>query len=505
MSFLDPGLFAVGLDGQVSIEFLGDGGSYHGELGLFSLKGMENLQLGSVEFIQESARRILSNSDAGYLAISDPTEGAKFSGNLGEGEKNDGGFLGEKSFALTPGEQFAFLLLPDGKIRELVDSPNQQKSAIFSLSTANSDKSVHFSQLGQGTAKGATFGVEDVLADQGSDWDYNDIIFQIKGATGKTSPIDALINSKKEWRNTELGKQLIDYAQQVSQFISLAAPFNTAYTVTSLGEVPGLPTPYVGLAFKADDPNTLFIGSTPQGENSQIFAIALKRDANNHIIGFTGTATLLADAPGLNGGLIDAGLDFGPENVLFYTTWNDNTVGQIKPGSSSPDKQIDLTSLGFAASSGGLTFVPQGFPGAGRLKITSYDTSNFYDTTVTADGTGTWNIAPASKSVALSGGTDAFVYVSAFMPEFKSDRSANAKGDRILMTEQDADKVAIYSIDENGDPISTTRQDFLTGIDGPIGAAIDPLTGDFFFSTYSFGDFNPHGFNQVVVVKNNLG
>jgi hypothetical protein len=147
MSFLNPGVFNVGLDGQVSIEFLADGGSYLGELGLFSLKGMENLQLGSVEFIQESARRILSNSDAGYLAISDSTEGAKFSGNLGEGEKNDGGFLGEKSFTMTAGEQLAFLLLPNGKIRELVDTPKPEKTAIFSISTANADNSVHFAQL----------------------------------------------------------------------------------------------------------------------------------------------------------------------------------------------------------------------------------------------------------------------------------------------------------------------------------------------------------------------
>jgi hypothetical protein len=495
MSFSDPGAFTVGLAGQVNIEFLADAGSYHGELGLFSLKGMENLQMGSAEFIQESARRILSNSNDGYLAISDSIEGAKFSGNLGESDKNDSKFLGDKNFAMTPGDQFAFLLLPNGKIREVIDnsSPSPDKISLFSIATANADKSVHFAQLGQGTAKGATFAVEDVLANQGSDWDYNDMIFQIKGATGKTAALDTFINSNKEWRHTELGKQLIDDAKQVSQFISLASPFDAAYTVTNFGELPGLPIPYVGLAFKADDPNTLFIGATPKGESSQIFSIALKRDANNHIIGFIGTATLLASAPGLNGGLNDAGLSFGPENVLFYTTWNDNTVGQIKPGSSNPDKQIELTSLGFQPSVGGLTFVPQGFPGAGRLKITSYDSGNFYDTTVSADGTGTWNIAPPSKSVKLSGGPDAFVYVSASRPKFSSDR--------ILIAEQDTNKVAVYNIDENGDPIPTTRQDFLTGIGGPIGAAIDPLTGDFFFSSYSFGEFNPYGFNQVVVVK----
>ncbi|MBD2339382.1 DUF4114 domain-containing protein [Calothrix sp. FACHB-156] len=494
-SALDSGTFTVGTDGKVSIEFLADAGSYHSELGIFSLQGMENLQPGSLEFIQESARRVLSNSNSGYLAISDAAEGAKFSGDLGESERNDGKFSGEKNFAMTAGDQFAFLLVPDGKIRELLDNPNsaKDKNPLVSIASANSDGSVHFAQLGQGTTKGGTFGVEDMLASQGADWDYNDFIFQIKGATGKTAPLETFIQSKKEWCNTQSAKELIEYAKQVSQFLTLAAPFNSSYTVASLGELPGLPTPYVGLAFKADDPNTLYIGSTPQGEKGEIFAIALKRDANNHIVGFTGSAKLLSSALGLNGGLNDAGLTFGPNNVLFYTTWNDNTVGQIKPGSSNPDKQVELTSLGYQPSVGGLTFVPQGFPGAGRLKITSYDTGNFYDTTVSADGTGTWNIAPTTKSVQITGGPDAFIYVSASMPKFTSDR--------ILVAEQDTDTVSAYNIDANGDPIPTTRQEFLTGIDGPIGAAIDPLTGDFFFSTYSFGDFNPQGFNQVVVVR----
>ncbi|BAY33863.1 hypothetical protein NIES2107_57660 [Nostoc carneum NIES-2107] len=492
---LDSGTFTVGSDGKVSIEFLADAGSYHSEFGIFSLQGMENLQPASLEFIQESARRVLSNSNSGYLAISDATEGAKFSGDLGESERNDGKFLGEKNFAMTAGDQFAFLLVPDGKIKELLDNPNsgKDKNPLFSIASANSDSSVHFAQLGQGTTKGGTFGVEDQLASQGSDWDYNDFIFQIKGATGKTAPLETFIQSKQEWRNTQSGKELIEYAKQVSQFLTIATPFSSSYIVASLGELPGLPTPYVGLAFKADDPNTLYIGSTPQGEKGEIFAIALKRDANNHIVGFTGSAKLLSSAPGLNGGLNDAGLTFGPNNVLFYTTWNDNTVGQIKLGSSSPDKQVELTSLGYQPSVGGITFVPQGFSGAGRLKITSYDTGNFYDTTVSADGTGTWNIAPATKSVQITGGPDAFIYVSASMPQFTSER--------ILVAEQDTDTVSAYNIDANGDPISTTRQEFLTGIDGPIGAAIDPLTGDFFFSTYSFGDFNPQGFNQVVVVR----
>jgi hypothetical protein len=261
--------------------------------------------------------------------------------------------------------------------------------------------------------------------------------------------------------------------------------------VNNLGSVSGLPTPYVGLTFKPGDANTVLVGSG--SAQSEIFSIGVSRDSNNHITGFTGTATFFANAPGMAGGAIDAGLTVGPGNVLFYSTWPDNTIGQIKPGSTTPNKQIDLTSLGFSASAGGITFVPAGLPGAGRLKITSYDTNTFYDTTIAPDGTGTFNIAPPSKSVVLSGGTDAFSYVAAGNPGFTKAS--------LLMAEIDSGKVAAYEVDGNGDPIATSRQDFLTDINGVIGMAVDPLTGDLFLSTYSYGAFNPDGKNEIVVVR----
>jgi hypothetical protein len=280
---------------------------------------------------------------------------------------------------------------------------------------------------------------------------------------------------------------------QPASAISLATPFNTSYSVTNLGSVPELPTPYVGLTFKTGNPNTLLIGGTADSKDGKIFSIGVTRDRDNHITGFTGKATFFADAFGIGNGVIDAGLTFGPDNVLFYTTYPDNSVGQIKPGSTSPDKQINLTPLGFESSVGGLAFVPLGFPGAGRLKITSYDKGIFYDTTVSADGTSTFDIAPPTKGILIGGGPDAFVYVAASNPQFTADS--------LLVAEIDNARVSAYAVDANGDPITASRQDFLTDIGGVIGAAIDPLTGDILFSTYSDAIFNPGGDNQVVVVK----
>ncbi len=47
----------------------------------------------------------------------------------------------------------------------------------------------------------------------------------------------------------------------------------------------------------------------------------------------------------------------------------------------------------------------------------------------------------------------------------------------------------------NGDPIITSGRDFVTGLDGAEGAAIDPFTGDLLFSTFGGGN------DQVVLVQ----
>jgi len=268
----------------------------------------------------------------------------------------------------------------------------------------------------------------------------------------------------------------------------LAAPFSSLYSLTDLGSIAELPIAYGGLTFKAKDTNTLLLGGSSDFPNAGIYSVGVTRGADNHITSF-GTASLFAKSPGINGGGIDAGLSYSPsKDVLLYTTYPDNSIGQIKTGSSSPDKQTDLGTIHISSSTGSLGFVPENFPGAGELKISSYSTNKFYSTAINKDSSGTYEIAPTSTSVTLSGGLDGFVYVKAGKSGFLNDS--------LLVSEFDNNAIAAYKIDSNGDPIVDSRQDFITGIGyhsptsliGVQGATVDPVTGDFLFSTYFEGD-----------------
>lgn len=78
ISNLNNGIFTVSAAGNVSVDFLYDGGMNKGELAIFSLEGMENMAVGSIEFIREASRRALSNSQSGYVVVRDQTERARF-------------------------------------------------------------------------------------------------------------------------------------------------------------------------------------------------------------------------------------------------------------------------------------------------------------------------------------------------------------------------------------------------------------------------------------------
>ncbi|HEX2639174.1 MAG TPA: carboxypeptidase-like regulatory domain-containing protein, partial [Pyrinomonadaceae bacterium] len=64
----------------------------------------------------------------------------------------------------------------------------------------------------------------------------------------------------------------------------------------------------------------------------------------------------------------------------------------------------------------------------------------------------------------------------------------------VLIALYSAGKVITAPLDSNGDPIMTSAQDFIKGLSGAEGAFIDPLTGDFLFSTFGSS-------NQVIRVS----
>jgi hypothetical protein len=269
---------------------------------------------------------------------------------------------------------------------------------------------------------------------------------------------------------------------------TLGAGFGS-YSVNSLGSVPGLPNNYGGLTFLDND--TLLIGGAANTAGGNLRTIDVVRGAGNHVTGFTGTATPFGTVGTFN----DGGVVFGPGGVLFTSRWPVNALGQTKPGSTVEDKVIDLAALGVAGSHAALNFVPTGFSGADQMKLVSWSGGQFYTATYVADGLGTYSITsivqedvnPALAGIQnIGGGPEGFVYIGA--------GNAGFGVDGMLISEYSAGTVGAYDVDANGNPLVNTRRDFLTGLSGAEGAAIDPVTGDFLFSTFGGG-------SQVVVVQ----
>lgn len=220
----ETGVFTVGFSGQVSIDYLFDGGIYEGELAIFSLEGMEQLNADVNEFMAEAARRALSNSELGHVVISDSTESARFQGSFTwEGDFNSGDYLGVQTFSMRPGDRFGVMLVPNSTVQQVFDNPTSPTPSqggatgglrpLFSLSTRNPQDAFHVRQIADITGEGNTFVMEDLQIDDCSDNDYNDIIFQVRGATGSAVSLDEVMDSAHDWRSTDLGKAMIAYAE----------------------------------------------------------------------------------------------------------------------------------------------------------------------------------------------------------------------------------------------------------------------------------------------------
>jgi hypothetical protein len=260
--------------------------------------------------------------------------------------------------------------------------------------------------------------------------------------------------------------------------------FSGNYTLDPLNNVTGLPGNAGGLAFKNGDTSKLIIGGNANRPSGAVYEISVQRNSSGNITGWVGSATQISTAPN-----IDGGLSYGPilnngvspnGSVLFFTTYSDNKLGQIKSGSSTHDRLIDLTSLGVSSSTGAVGFVPTGFAGAGRIKIVSYTSGEWYDGVVTAAtgaNSGTYDVSALTLKASLPrGGPEGFVFVKAGSPNFSNDS--------IVIADYSNYEFHAYEIDSNGDPIVSTKRVLVTGLSGAIGASIDPLTGDFIFGTF---------------------
>ncbi|WP_280150714.1 PEPxxWA-CTERM sorting domain-containing protein [Piscinibacter sp. XHJ-5] len=79
----------------------------------------------------------------------------------------------------------------------------------------------------------------------------------------------------------------------------------------------------------------------------------------------------------------------------------------------------------------------------------------------------------------MPGGPGGFVYIPG--------GNAGFGGDSMLISEYSAGMVGAYQLDASGNPLVATRRTFLSALTGAEGAVIDPVTGDFLFSTFGGG------------------
>lgn len=267
---------------------------------------------------------------------------------------------------------------------------------------------------------------------------------------------------------------------------TLGTDFSGNYSVFDLGSVSGLPVNYGGLTFL--DSNTMLIGGAANGGSGSLYTIDVTRDASNHVTGFSGTALRFGGPTGTVGEFNDGGVTLGPGGVLFTSRWPVNALGQTLPGSTDENRIIDLAALGVAGSHSAINFVPSGFGGAGQAKLVSYSGGQWYSAGMAPDGSGTYDLVGlnqvdldpvAAGTQSLPGGPEGFVFIAAGNAGF----SANS----LLVSEYSGGTVGAYVLDDQGNPLVSTRRTFLSGLTGAEGAVIDPLTGDFLFSTFGGG------------------
>ena len=127
-----------------------------------------------------------------------------------------------KVVEFNAGEKFFLMLVPNGSVEEawnaLDQGTTQNVRPLFSLVTASPNEAIQMGQIIDITGDGNTFVMEDMRVDQLSDHDYNDLIFQIKGATINAATLDDLISieemqPKRDWRSTKLGQVILEYTE----------------------------------------------------------------------------------------------------------------------------------------------------------------------------------------------------------------------------------------------------------------------------------------------------
>jgi hypothetical protein len=251
----------------------------------------------------------------------------------------------------------------------------------------------------------------------------------------------------------------------------MTAEFQPYYKAYDLGPVPGMPAGHLGgCVVLYNDPSTLLLAGDSESPDGGLYSIKLKRDACGHVLGFEGSAVHVATTP-----YIDANLLYGKNDVLLYSQWPANMIGQLLPGAASPASSTDLAPFNVDSSIGGMGFVPPGFPTSGTLRGVTWSAGNWFQLDSTFEN-GLYKITSAKMITNLPNGPGGFAYVPKGSPGFPVQS--------LIMAEWSADHVAVYEVDDQGNPKAQTRKEFFSSFQKPWGAYFEPVSGDYLFLTW---------------------
>ncbi len=274
----------------------------------------------------------------------------------------------------------------------------------------------------------------------------------------------------------------------------LAAPFDELYVAHDLGPVAGVPGPMGGTIVSLEDPDVLVVVGAAERVEGALYEVPVDRDNCGHITGF-GLATKMADVPHADANLVHA-----PGGLLV----SQYPIAQLTQLRGSGAATTDLGTLGVAGpfspstlgseSPGGLGLVPAWIGAANEYRVVAYPTGQWYrlQHSVVA---GAIEFSLATPSVILENGPGAFAYVPPDSPGFDQASIIVAEwfdgayvpeqGSAIPANSGDPQRVGVYEVDDDGDPIVGSRRDFFEQITAPWGAYFDPISGDFLFLSWA--------------------
>ncbi len=264
--------------------------------------------------------------------------------------------------------------------------------------------------------------------------------------------------------------------------VVLADEFAPVYHAYDLGPVPGVPDPLGGAVIAAADEDTLLIAGGSESPSGAIYAIGVERNDCGNIVRFVGTAQLVATTP-----YVDANLVHVSSQLTVYSEWPQFTLSQLPAGATAPARQTDLRTLGMDdtgdSGPGGLGFVPPGLGAAGQLRLVTWPAGRWYQVDTAPDGA-LLSVDALTQTATLPNEPGGFAYVPAGSPGFEAQSLIVAE----WRSDQALDRVAVYEVDDDGDPVVATRREFFTRFPRPWGAYFEPVTGDYFFLSWGTGE-----------------